>query len=147
MTKKKSDDTAKEGATGAKDFVVTEKPSVARDIIAALGGKKSFETQEGFFEGERYIVSWAVGHLLEFLTPDEIDPVYKRWRLTDLPILPDPFALKPKTGQKARLSLLQKLMSRKDVTGVINGCDAGRGKVQSSALSFFSHTVLYFLNM
>jgi DNA topoisomerase-3 len=126
MTKKKAEKTSTEAVSTEKGFVVTEKPSVARDIVAALGGKKAYQTQEGFFDGDRYIVSWAVGHLLEFLSPDEIDPVYKRWQLKDLPILPDPFTLKPKSGQKTRLNLLKKLLSRKDVTSVINGCDAGR---------------------
>ncbi len=97
MTKKKAEKTSTEAVSTEKSFVVTEKPSVARDIVAALGGEKAFQTQEGFFEGDRYIVSWAVGHLLEFLSPDEIDPVYKRWQLKDLPILPDPFTLKPKS--------------------------------------------------
>jgi len=126
MTKKKTEKTSTKAETTEKDFVVTEKPSVARDIVAALGGKKAFKTEEGFFEGDQYIISWAVGHLLEFLAPDEIDPVYKRWRLTDLPILPEPFVQKPKTGQKTRLNQLKKLMLRKDVGSVINGCDAGR---------------------
>jgi len=124
---RKTDDTAptETGAT-QKALVLTEKPSVARDIVAALGGNRTFESREGFFEGDRYIVSWAVGHLLEFLSPDEIDPVYKRWRLADLPILPDPFVHKPKPGQKARLNQIKKLLQRRDVASVINGCDAGR---------------------
>jgi len=126
MTEKKTGSTSSKQAAPAKEFVVTEKPSVARDIVAALGGKKAFKTEEGYFEGDRYVVSWAVGHLLEFLAPDEIDPAYKRWRLTDLPILPETFVQKPKTGQKARLSQLKKILSRKDVAAVINGCDAGR---------------------
>jgi len=126
MTRNKDEKASPETGTGQKDFVLTEKPSVARDIVAAMGGSKAFKSQEGFFEGDRYIVSWAVGHLLEFLAPDEIDPIYKRWRLTDLPILPDPFVQKPKTGQKARLNQIKKLLLRKDVASVINGCDAGR---------------------
>jgi DNA topoisomerase III len=126
MTQKKTEKTTPKAGAADKEFVLTEKPSVARDIVAALGGKKEFQTEEGYFEGDRYIVSWAVGHLLEFLAPDEIDPIYKRWRLTDLPILPEPFIQKPKSGQKTRLNQLKRLLLRKDVSSVINGCDAGR---------------------
>ncbi len=124
--KKKKSGESPSASDGGKELVLTEKPSVARDIISALGGKKSFETHDGYFEGERYLVSWAIGHLLEFINPEEIDPVYKRWRLADLPIFPDPFSLKPKSGQKSRLSLIKKLLNRSDVAAVINACDAGR---------------------
>ncbi len=112
------------GAT--RQLVVTEKPSVARDFVAALGGKKDFETHEGYFESDKYVISWAVGHLLEFFSPEDIDAAYKRWRLQDLPIFPAEFTLKPKAGQKARLDTLKKLFRRKDVTGIVNACDAGR---------------------
>jgi DNA topoisomerase III len=115
---------AEDGA--AKQLVVTEKPSVARDFVAALGGKNEFETHEGYFESAKYVVSWAVGHLLEFLAPEDIDAAYKRWRLQDLPIFPKEFTLKPKAGQKARLDTLKKLFRRKDVASVVNACDAGR---------------------
>lgn len=126
MGRKKSDQEPANLETGTKELVLTEKPSVARDIADALGGKKSFREHDGYYEGDRYLVSWAIGHLLEFLEPDDIDPAYKRWRLADLPILPEAFDMKPKPGQKARLSLLKKLANRPDVTGLINACDAGR---------------------
>ncbi|MFA5504430.1 MAG: DNA topoisomerase 3 [Vulcanimicrobiota bacterium] len=107
----------------SKGLVITEKPSVARDIARALGG---FETGDDYFENDKYVVSWAVGHLLEFVAPEEIDPKYKRWVLEDLPIIPDEFQYSPKSGQSERLKVLKKLYGRSDVSEVINACDAGR---------------------
>ncbi len=107
----------------SKALVITEKPSVARDIASALGG---FQEQDGWLESDRYVVTWAVGHLLELLEPEEIDPVYKRWTLDTLPILPDAFQLKPKRGHSERLRTIKKLLGRKDVSDLVNACDAGR---------------------
>ncbi len=123
--KKHEESPAPEGGA-SKQLVLTEKPSVARDFVAALGGKQAFATHDGFFESDKYVISWAVGHLLEFLAPEDIDAAYKRWRLQDLPIFPAEFALKPKAGQKARLDTLKKLFRRRDVAAVVNACDAGR---------------------
>lgn len=108
----------------SKGLVITEKPSVARDIAKALGG---FEASgDDYLENENFIVSWAVGHLLEFVAPEEIDPKFKRWVLEDLPIIPGEFQYSPKSGQSQRLGVLKKLYARKDVDTVINACDAGR---------------------
>ncbi|MFN8608625.1 MAG: DNA topoisomerase 3 [Vulcanimicrobiota bacterium] len=107
----------------SKALVVAEKPSVARDIAAALGG---FENHESHLESEQFVISWAVGHLLELKEPEEIDPKYKRWLLEDLPILPQSFEWKPKEGQSDRIRVLNKLSKRPDVTKVVNACDAGR---------------------
>lgn len=107
----------------SKALVLAEKPSVARDIAAALGG---FENHESHLESEHFVVSWAVGHLLELKEPEEIDPRYKRWLLEDLPILPATFEWKPKEGQSDRIRVLGKLAKRADVDRVINACDAGR---------------------
>ncbi|HYB11954.1 MAG TPA: DNA topoisomerase [Myxococcota bacterium] len=107
----------------AKALVITEKPSVARDIAAALGG---FTAHEGYFESEDYVLSFAVGHLFELLEPEEIDPKYKRWLLDDLPILPEEFRFKPKSGQAERIRTLKKLIQRDDVDRIVNACDAGR---------------------
>jgi len=107
----------------AKSLVITEKPSVARDIAAALGG---FTEHEGYFESDRYVLTFAVGHLLELLEPDEIDPAYKRWTLDNLPILPQEFRLKVKSGQTERVRTIKKLVQREDVSELINACDAGR---------------------
>lgn len=107
----------------AKSLVITEKPSVARDIAAALGG---FTEHEGYAESDRYVVTFAVGHLLELLEPDEIDPAYKRWTLDNLPIVPQEFRLKVKSGQTERVRTIKKLVQRDDVSELINACDAGR---------------------
>jgi DNA topoisomerase-3 len=111
------------GSGAGKALVITEKPSVARDIAAALGG---FTEHDGYSESGRLVVTFAVGHLFELLEPEEVDPKYKRWLLDDLPILPDEFRLKPKSGQAERIRTLKKLLAREDVTEVVNACDAGR---------------------
>jgi DNA topoisomerase-3 len=107
----------------AKSLIITEKPSVARDIASALGG---FHEEEGFFESDSWVLTWAVGHLFELLEPEEIDAEYKRWTLANLPIIPDEFKTKPKANQKERVRTIRKLLERKDVDGVVNACDAGR---------------------
>lgn len=107
----------------AKSLIITEKPSVARDIAAALGG---FDEQDGYFESARWVLTWAVGHLFELLEPEEIDETYKRWTLDNLPIIPAEFRTKPKAGQTARVRLIKRLLERDDVEGVVNACDAGR---------------------
>ena len=107
----------------AKALVITEKPSVARDVAAALGG---FEAHDGWWEGPSYLVTFAVGHLFELLEPEEIDPQYKRWTLANLPIIPERFALKKKKGQSDRIRVIKTLLERDDVDAVVNACDAGR---------------------
>jgi DNA topoisomerase-3 len=107
----------------AKALVITEKPSVARDIVAALGG---FREEDGFWESDEYVVTFAVGHLFELLEPEEIDPKYKRWTLADLPVIPPSYQLKKKKGQTDRIRTIEKLLARKDVDRVVNACDAGR---------------------
>ncbi|MHB2017219.1 MAG: DNA topoisomerase 3 [Candidatus Xenobia bacterium] len=106
-----------------KSLIITEKPSVAKDIAAALGG---FSDKEGYFENDAYVISWAVGHLLEFAEPEDIDERYRSWLLRDLPIVPNPFKLKARDENKKILDTLNKLMGRTDVAEVINACDAGR---------------------
>ncbi|NBO37066.1 DNA topoisomerase 3 [bacterium] len=107
----------------SKWLVITEKPSVAGDIAKALGG---FEKKADFYESDSYYMTWAVGHLLELLSPEDLDPKYKRWLLQDLPILPERFEYKPKDGQKERLDVIKSLANRQGVVGLINACDAGR---------------------
>ncbi|MFT6230147.1 MAG: DNA topoisomerase-3, partial [Myxococcota bacterium] len=106
-----------------KQLVITEKPSVARDIAAALGG---FDDHDEFLESEDYVVTFAVGHLLELVEPAEYDKVWRSWSVKNLPIIPEEFKIKPKEGQTKRLNLIKKLGKRKDVEGIINACDAGR---------------------
>ncbi len=106
-----------------KSCVITEKPSVARDIVAALGG---FQEHDGYWESDDYVVTFSVGHIVELLSPEDIDPTYKRWILDNLPILPDEFKLKKKSGQSDRIRVIKKLIEREDVEELINACDAGR---------------------
>lgn len=107
----------------SKSLVITEKPTVAKDIAKALGG---FTENKEYLESDLFVISWAVGHLVEFITPEEIDPKYRAWILEDLPIIPDKFAFKAKEKCSSRLAQLKKLMARKDVDCLINACDAGR---------------------
>ncbi len=107
----------------SKSLVITEKPSVARDIVSVLGG---FQEQDGYWEGSEYVVTFSLGHLVELLEPEDLDPAYKRWTLDILPILPSEFRLKPKAKMSERVRTIQKLLKRKDIEGVINACDAGR---------------------
>ena len=108
-----------------KKLIITEKPSVARDITKALGGFE--EKQKGeYFESDDYVCTFAVGHILALFSPEDIKPEYKRWRLQDLPIIPEKFQTKPMDNQKGRLKVIKKLINRKNVTGIINACDAAR---------------------
>lgn len=121
-----------------KWLVITEKPSVAGDIAKALGG---FEKKSDYYESDSYYMTWAVGHLVELLSPEDLDPKYKRWLLQDLPILPERFEYKPKEGQKERLDVIKSLANRNNVVGLINACDAGReGELIFRELYDFSGT-------
>ncbi len=108
---------------GKRWIVLTEKPSVSADIAKAIGG---FEKLGEYYESSAYLLTWAVGHLLELLPPEDIDPKYKRWLLQDLPIIPDEFKYKPKAKQADRIRVIKSLFKRDDVVGVVNACDAGR---------------------
>ncbi|HEY2542676.1 MAG TPA: DNA topoisomerase 3 [Gaiellaceae bacterium] len=109
----------------AKTLVVAEKPSVGRDLSVALPGK--FEKDEGFLESEEYVITWAVGHLVQLADPEEYDEKFKKWKMADLPIVPDDFHLVPRDAKsKKQLNLILKLMKREDIDNFINACDAGR---------------------
>lgn len=107
-----------------KSLIIAEKPSVAADLVKSLPGK--FEKSKTHYESDKYIVSYAIGHLVSIEFPEEIDPRYKEWKLENLPILPEDFPLKGLDGTKTQLNALQQLIRRKDVHEVINACDAGR---------------------
>ena len=106
-----------------KRLIIAEKPSVAGDIARALGG---FTRHKEYYESDRYVLSYAVGHLLELNAPEEFDPKRGRWSFRHLPVIPPRFELKPISKSAAQLNVLLKLMRRKDVVGLINACDAGR---------------------
>ena len=108
-----------------KTLVIAEKPSVARDIVAALPG--SFDEHKNFYESDDYVVTFAVGHLLELSDPEDYDPAWKSWKLDNLPIIPEEFKVRPRDKKSAtQLNLIHKLLKRKDVDRVVNACDAGR---------------------
>jgi DNA topoisomerase III len=109
----------------SKTLVIAEKPSVARDIVAALPG--SFDSNDTFYEGDEYVVTFAVGHLLELTPPEDYDDRFKKWRMDDLPIIPEEFHVRPRDAKsKKQLNVIHKLLKRDDVDRVINACDAGR---------------------
>ncbi len=108
-----------------KTLVIAEKPSVGRDLARVLPG--TFKKEEGWLEAEEYIVTWAVGHLVQLAEPDEYDAKYKRWRIEDLPIVPEKFKLVVRDERsKKQMSVVTRQLSREDVGEVINACDAGR---------------------
>ena len=106
-----------------KTLIIAEKPSVANDIAKTLGG---FTKHDEYFESEQYVLSSAVGHLLEIAVPEEHDVKRGKWSFAHLPMIPPYFALNPIAKTEARLKVLNKLIKRKDVTALINACDAGR---------------------
>ncbi|MCE1182260.1 MAG: DNA topoisomerase III [Rhodocyclales bacterium] len=106
-----------------KKLIIAEKPSVASDIAKALGG---FTKHDDYFESEHYVLSSAIGHLLELACPEEFEVKRGKWSFAHLPVIPPHFALKPIEKTESRLKLLNKLLKRKDVEGLVNGCDAGR---------------------
>jgi len=107
----------------SKALIIAEKPSVAADIARALGG---FTKQQDFFESDEYVLSSAVGHLLEIKVPEEYDVKRGKWSFAHLPVIPPHFDLQPIEKAEARLRVLTRLIKRKDVTKLINACDAGR---------------------
>jgi DNA topoisomerase-3 len=107
----------------SKKLIIAEKPSVAGDIARALGG---FTRKGEYFESDDYVLSSAVGHLLELTLPPEHDVKKGKWSFAKLPVIPPHFDLAPIEKSEARLNVLLRLLKRKDVTGIINACDAGR---------------------
>jgi DNA topoisomerase-3 len=106
-----------------KKLIIAEKPSVAADIAKALGG---FTKHDDYFESESHVLSSAVGHLLELSCPEEFEVKRGKWSFAHLPVIPPHFALSPIEKSESRLKVLNKLIKRKDVDGLINACDAGR---------------------
>jgi len=106
----------------SKSLIITEKPSVAGDIAKALGG---FKKGKDYYENEKYLISWAVGHLLELAVPASMKEQDK-WDMKKLPIMPPEFELEPAEKMSGRVSVLRKLTRDKNVSEIINACDAGR---------------------
>jgi DNA topoisomerase-3 len=109
----------------SKTLVIAEKPSVGRDLVRVLPG--SFDKGEGFLEGSEHVVTWAVGHLVQLADPDEYDERFKKWRMADLPIVPERFKLVVRDERsKKQMNAVRRLLGRDDVETVVNACDAGR---------------------
>ncbi|HEX2011938.1 MAG TPA: DNA topoisomerase III, partial [Roseateles sp.] len=111
----------------SKSLIIAEKPSVAQDIVRALTPQSGkFDKHDEYFENDEYVVSSAVGHLVEIKAPEEFDVKRGKWSFAHLPVIPPHFDLNPIDKSKGRLNALVKLIKRKDVTNLINACDAGR---------------------
>src|SRR3984885_5083223 len=114
-------------AMAAKDktLVIAEKPSVGRDLARVLPGP--FAKHEGYLEGPEHVITWAVGHLVQLAEPDEYDPKFKRWRMADLPIVPEHFKLVVRDERsRKQMSVVTAQLHRADISEVVNSCDAGR---------------------
>jgi DNA topoisomerase III len=108
-----------------KTLVIAEKPSVARDLADALPG--TFENNDSYLESEDTVITFAVGHLVELTEPEDYDERFKKWRMADLPIVPEEFRLRPRDKKaEKQLKVIHKLLKREDVDRVVNACDAGR---------------------
>ncbi|NTX28477.1 DNA topoisomerase III [Burkholderia pyrrocinia] len=107
----------------SKALIIAEKPSVANDIARALGG---FTKHDEYYESDEFVLSSAVGHLLEIAAPEEYEVKRGKWSFAHLPVIPPHFDLNPIAKSESRLKVLTKLMKRKDVERLINACDAGR---------------------
>jgi len=104
-------------------LIVTEKPSVARDIAGVMGGHRK---QKGSLVGDGWTITWALGHLVELAPPDAYGDEYKKWRLESLPILPDRFKARVNYKTRDQFSVVKGLLQDSSVTEVVNACDAGR---------------------
>ncbi|VWD33017.1 DNA topoisomerase III [Burkholderia lata] len=107
----------------SKALIIAEKPSVANDIARALGG---FTKHDEYYESDDFVLSSAVGHLLEIAAPEEYEVKRGKWSFAHLPVIPPHFDLNPIAKSESRLKVLTKLLKRKDVDRLINACDAGR---------------------
>ena len=106
-----------------RTLVISEKPSVAISISKALGATKK---KDGYYEGNGYIVSWCIGHLIQMANPERYDEKYAKWNIEDLPIIPKEYKYEVAKTTKKQFTILKKLMNDKDTDIVINACDAGR---------------------
>src|ERR1700758_4712650 len=113
----------------SKTLVIAEKPSVGRDLVRVLPGQFTKQGGKGeeYLEGPEHVVTWAVGHLVQLADPDEYDDKFKKWRMADLPIVPDRFKLVVRDERsKKQMTVVKRQLGRDDVDLVVNACDAGR---------------------
>jgi len=106
-----------------KTLIIAEKPSVAGDIAKALGG---FKKETDFYESADFVLSSAVGHLLELVPPEGVEAARGKWTFKCLPVIPPHFDLQPIERSENRLKVLARLIKRKDIDALVNACDAGR---------------------
>lgn len=104
-------------------LVLAEKPSVAQSIAKVLGANERFD---GYLEGNGYVVSWCVGHLVELFEPEGYDERYSKWNYNDLPIVPDEWKYQVSAGTRKQFGVLRQLMKRDDVQSLVCATDAGR---------------------
>ena len=104
-------------------LVIAEKPSVAQSLAKVIGADKR---QDGYLEGGGYLVSWCVGHLVELSAPERYDKSFAKWRLEDLPILPERWLYEVSQGTRKQYQVLKSLMERSDVESLVCATDAGR---------------------
>src|ERR1700712_1881325 len=112
-----------------KTLIIAEKPSVGENRARVLPGvfKKAGPKGEQYLEGDDYVVTWAVGHLVQLADPEEYGEQFKKWRMGDLPIVPKTFKLVVRDDRsKKQMNVVKRLLGRDDVDQVINACDAGR---------------------
>ena len=106
-----------------KSLIIAEKPSVAGDISRALG---KFKKHEGYYENTDRVITHAVGHLVELFMPNDFKKEWRAWKLDNLPMIPEEFKIKPIEKTEKQLNIILKLIERKDITELVNACDAGR---------------------
>src|SRR3954453_17399442 len=110
-----------------KTLVIAEKPSVGRDLAAALPGSFKQSKDKTHLTGDEFVITWAVGHLVGLAEPEAYDSKLKRWRFGDLPILPERFKLVPNDERaNKQLQAIHKLMRSDEIERIVNACDAGR---------------------
>src|SRR5438105_9255454 len=102
----------------SKTLVIAEKPSVGRDLTKVLPGP--FAKHEGYLEGPEHVVTWAVGHLVQLADPDEYDERFKKWRMADLPIVPERFKLVVPERSRKQLNAVKRQLARDDIETVVN---------------------------
>ncbi|WP_027365964.1 DNA topoisomerase, partial [Desulfotruncus alcoholivorax] len=106
-----------------KNLIIAEKPSVARDLAAVLG---NFQKKEGYLENNEYVVTWAIGHLVELAEPEDYDAQLKKWDLNTLPVIPERFKLKTSPKTVKQFKVVKQLVNRSDIEKLICATDAGR---------------------
>jgi len=120
-----------------KTLILTEKPSVAMDFAKALAATSK---KDGFLESDSFIITWAVGHLLELYEPSDYNPAWKQWNYAHLPIVPERFQYKPLAKTKKQLSVIANLLKRTDIASIVIATDAGReGEVIARTVLYHSY--------